>query len=104
MWIEIQFLFHFRHILRKVTPLAGVWIEIVWGNPAPGAYVVTPLAGVWIEIAKIYDRDFSDAVTPLAGVWIEIKPPVLFIVSSLSLPLRECGLKCQNRINNRAKH
>ena len=56
-----------------VTPLAGVWIEIV-ENPADGAQeLVTPLAGVWIEIFNVYkDGTKLVGVTPLAGVWIEI--------------------------------
>ena len=55
-----------------VTPLAGVWIEIISRQQLQTAFIVTPLAGVWIEItitnAKISERN----VTPLAGVWIEI--------------------------------
>ena len=34
-------------------------------------------------------------VTPLAGVWIEILSTVILSSISLSLPLRECGLKYQ---------
>ena len=34
-----------------VTPLAGVWIEIVLPTSPFRQYIVTPLAGVWIEIA-----------------------------------------------------
>ena len=33
-------------------------------------------------------------VTPLAGVWIEIPDIYLLYREILSLPLRECGLKC----------
>ena len=33
---------------------------------------VTPLAGVWIEIMKHPVIPITDSVTPLAGVWIEI--------------------------------
>ena len=33
-----------------VTPLAGVWIEMVMDIKKGEAYRVTPLAGVWIEI------------------------------------------------------
>ena len=33
---------------------------------------VTPLAGVWIEISMPTQDDTKDTVTPLAGVWIEI--------------------------------
>ena len=34
---------------------------------------VTPLAGVWIEIVRKYYQSKGNAVTPLAGVWIEIR-------------------------------
>ena len=33
---------------------------------------VTPLVGVWIEIVSISQGCVSDSVTPLVGVWIEI--------------------------------
>ena len=37
---------------------------------------VTPLVGVWIEIIKKV-RDYAKAlVTPLVGVWIEIEVPL----------------------------
>ena len=35
---------------RKVTPLAGVWIEIIFYRLLEPHSAVTPLAGVWIEI------------------------------------------------------
>ena len=34
----------------RVTPLAGVWIEIAYQLVCERHIVVTPLAGVWIEI------------------------------------------------------
>ncbi len=37
--------------LELVTPRAGVWIEILQKNNAPGGAFVTPRAGVWIEIS-----------------------------------------------------
>ena len=33
-----------------VTPLAGVWIEIIVSLYGIGVFLVTPLAGVWIKI------------------------------------------------------
>ncbi len=33
---------------------------------------VTPLAGVWIEIGIVVYPVLHELVTPLAGVWIEI--------------------------------
>ncbi len=35
---------------RKVTPCAGVWIEIILISPCIYTVLVTPCAGVWIEI------------------------------------------------------
>ena len=36
----------------KVTPLAGVWIEILIEKTYIEGINVTPLAGVWIEISN----------------------------------------------------
>ncbi len=55
-----------------VTPLAGVWIEIINSSHTPSQSDVTPLAGVWIEIVHTYCNKNLIYVTPLAGVWIEI--------------------------------
>ena len=33
---------------------------------------VTPYAGVWIEIKRIWNGIYCFRVTPYAGVWIEI--------------------------------
>ncbi len=64
-------------------------------HPAAGREVVyvTPLAGVWIEIIPMLRWTGNKAVTPLAGVWIEINVALVSVISLLSLPLRECGLK-----------
>ena len=55
---------------------------------------VTPRAGVWIEIIKIFVKFICGFVTPRAGVWIEILNifPLIRAVG-WSLPVRECGLK-----------
>ena len=80
--------------MQKVTPLAGVWIEILLPLHKLLIVWVTPLAGVWIEIniwdplsnmlASLPSREcglkfiifgyifHNCRVTPLAGVWIEI--------------------------------
>ena len=56
-----------------VTPLAGVWIEILRNSLSiVSVPTVTPLAGVWIEIISMRIYDHLSFVTPLAGVWIEI--------------------------------
>ena len=56
----------------KVTPLAGVWIEIPLRLRSGTTMIVTPLAGVWIEIYLLQNHLRGAVVTPLAGVWIEI--------------------------------
>ena len=55
---------------------------------------VTPLVGVWIEIIKDGTIDPAEIVTPLVGVWIEIFKILPMALAKLSLPLWECGLKC----------
>ena len=57
---------------KKVTPFAGVWIEIPFRLPTPYNHQVTPFAGVWIEISSGVYSVTSIYVTPFAGVWIEI--------------------------------
>ena len=49
-----------------------MWIEIIFCNRFAITIRVTPYAGVWIEISVgIFER-FKVSVTPYAGVWIEI--------------------------------
>ena len=36
--------------MRDVTPLAGVWIEMINLAQSLAVTAVTPLAGVWIEM------------------------------------------------------
>ena len=58
------------------------------------AIKVTPLAGVWIEILPDVNEVKMDAVTPLAGVWIEIWVKTWRQSKrNWSLPLRKCELK-----------
>ncbi len=86
-------LFAVSLFLHIVTPLAGVWIEIVIPiMTLQLETLVTPLAGVWIEI-HIHTYNLAIAVTPLAGVWIEIPLENVVSVKIMSLPSRECGLK-----------
>ena len=35
-------------------------------------FTVTPLAGVWVEIIMVLSLVVRTVVTPLAGVWVEI--------------------------------
>ena len=37
--------------MLTVTPLVGVWIEIIKDGTIDPAEIVTPLVGVWIEIS-----------------------------------------------------
>ena len=54
---------------------------------------VTPFAGVWIEICTSLTNWISKSVTPFAGVWIEIRGKHQKMRGIVSLPSRECGLK-----------
>ena len=83
-----------------VTPLAGVWIEITSMEISLTAALVTPLAGVWIEIVLHMHVPERAYVTPLAGVWIEIKRRMTGENIIQSLPLRECGLKLNLSTNS----
>ena len=93
MWIEIAYVEELAAKYDTVTPLAGVWIEIAKIMNTVMTLLVTPLAGVWIEIWSSSFCGGSTVVTPLAGVWIEIYRKKQMKERSLSLPLRECGLK-----------
>ena len=65
---------HARRRLLEVTPLAGVWIEILQDPARVIQQFVTPLAGVWIEMSVgAVGGVTTPMVTPLAGVWIEIR-------------------------------
>ena len=55
--------------------------------------LVTPLVGVWIEIIPVIKEYGSVSVTPLVGVWIEIQTMDYKGAILTSLPLWECGLK-----------
>ena len=53
---------------------------------------VTPLAGVWVEIYPDSEPGFTVCVTPLAGVWVEIlTPPVLIMVTIRHSPCGSVG-------------
>ena len=55
---------------------------------------VTPCAGVWIEIVFEKGQNNAEGVTPCAGVWIEMCfPHCTTMWYNWSLPVRECGLK-----------
>ena len=50
----------------------------MYGNFMRGRSAVTPLAGVWIEILRRRRQRAATNVTPLAGVWIEIVSGISF--------------------------
>ena len=82
-------------MLNSVAPLAGAWIEIflaiaIIAYAAP----VAPLAGAWIEILSNEKANRHIPVAPLAGAWIEISASKEDVLSDVSLPSRERGLKC----------
>ena len=54
---------------------------------------VAPHAGAWIEIINRCNITFTVFVAPHAGAWIEIDRPEAVIISLMSLPTRERGLK-----------
>ena len=60
--------------ISAVTPLVGVWIEIIKKSFNGLGSAVTPLVGVWIEIERVDAGRATVWVTPLVGVWIEIVP------------------------------
>mgnify|MGYP004558905855 CR=1 FL=1 len=99
VWIEILRTLHFQ-LLIIVTPLVGVWIEILTVVILGCALWVTPLVGVWIEmIAKLLLNNLYGKVTPLVGVWIEIPKEIeKTYETEKSLPLWECGLKSQKHL------
>ena len=83
-------------LAEKVTPLVGVWIEIMTLLNRHMPKLSLPLweCGLKYRATKTYDD--SVIVTPLVGVWIEIIDDVVYNdTDSMSLPLWECGLKYQ---------
>ena len=59
-------------VADMVTPLVGVWIEIIHNPLVYKVICVTPLVGVWIEIKAFSKNEYTMYVTPLVGVWIEM--------------------------------
>ena len=71
-----------------------MWIEIEIYCEMLSLVKVTPFAGVWIEISHCHFSETECKVTPFAGVWIEMQDDLQFgACEARSLPLRECGLK-----------
>ncbi len=84
-------------IILKVTPLAGVWIEIAGPGSGSVGGLVTPLAGVWIEIKfKLKNMDLFKESLPLRECGLKLSAIPISGLVPTSLPLRECGLKFQD--------
>ena len=74
-------------------PLRECGLKSQFGKSDAKPTKVTPLAGVWIEILQEQGLFEDFVVTPLAGVWIEIMLHFGNRLITRSLPLRECRLK-----------
>ena len=61
-----------------------MWIEIGGAARVSVGYAVTPLAGVWIEMLPTPPIWSKTSVTPLAGVWIEIRQKAAYDVEKVS--------------------
>ena len=82
-----------RRVANMVTPLAGVWIEIILSNRFLAfGECHSPCGSVDWNSKGDFTYQRKD-VTPLAGVWIEIPCSPCGPCTPVSLPLRECGLK-----------
>ena len=93
MWIEINGCADSARSALSSLPLRECGLKLVQLTRLILLGYVTPLAGVWIEILMDITARAQHNVTPLAGVWIEIKMAYLVLLYIPSLPLRECGLK-----------
>ena len=72
MWVEIVSAIE-KHDCTGVTPLAGVWVEIVdWEQPILNAGESLPLRECGLKYLLAQAAYRWDGVTPLAGVWVEI--------------------------------
>ena len=57
---------------RKVTPRAGVWIEIGTWRPSETTRPSLPVRECGLKFAVFAASIYTPVVTPRAGVWIEI--------------------------------
>ena len=106
---------------KRVTPYAGVWIEIriviypvlyvhchsLRGSVDWNSYkisrktikFVTPYAGVWIEIVILQHARTRHKVTPYAGVWIEIIVHAPYIFFTVVTPYAGVWIEISNQYN-----
>ena len=59
--------------MGRVTPLAGVWIEIFWLMLQMLQQLSLPLRECGLKYYCVNKKDWRCVVTPLAGVWSEIE-------------------------------
>ena len=79
---------------NRVTPYAGVWIEIIYAVGMTYSCVTSlPTRECGLKSLSYVPTCTSWQVTPYAGVWIEISWSRNALSNSRSLPTRECGLK-----------
>ena len=91
----LKFSFVYQNVIAQLSlPLWECGLKFPCIFLVPLRFHVTPLVGVWIEIVKNIHYQNNPFVTPLVGVWIEISLANIFPQAVLvSLPLWECGLK-----------
>ena len=77
----------------KVTPYAGVWIEIEIDICRSISRRSLPTRECGLKCQKSKNKLNGIYVTPYAGVWIEIIKEFVNVADIPSLPTRECGLK-----------
>ncbi len=79
---------------QRVTPHAGVWIEIIIANRDIKMDIpVTPHAGVWIEIPVGNRKREDKGSLPTRECGLKSAAAVEVEILDWSLPTRECGLK-----------
>ena len=66
-----------------------------WGDKTR----VTPCAGVWIEIKKCWEKTNYRWSLPVRECGLKYWPEQAFLTTCLSLPVRECGLKSSASIS-----
>ena len=77
----------------RVTPYAGVWIEMVITTAKVNILSSLPTRECGLKLRTGSQTHIPYPVTPYAGVWIEIVVFANITTTVESLPTRECGLK-----------
>ena len=77
----------------RVTPYAGVWIEMIDRDCYSNNTVSLPTRECGLKFYNLTLNLKWTMVTPYAGVWIEMVEKTRRLGDAWSLPTRECGLK-----------